>query len=601
MALTLPHLTLSWDKRAGAGITVAEGVFPQGAGLVIGLAGYRPRPVVREDACRAVAVIGAPVINERVAPGLVADKALVATDLEVFARGLNGQFLVLVLDKQQQQLLIANDRFNGVPLYWADLGNRFLGAYLYYDLFKLVRREPGVVLREDTMLQFLWLSRALMDSTYDSVSYFMMPATVLRAGANSVRQTRYWRPDFTKQQRRSVRVAGDEYVACLRRSLERLTTDDTPRRYGHFLSGGHDSRSVLAAFPDPPECLTVAFSDNLEVACARKAAAAVGAPHHFIHLPDDHMVRHFDDSIRLCGGLYSFLDALFIGLEDQVQPFADVVLHGHGLDYLFQGMYLPTRWVKLFGRPTFYRRMVPLEGDLVDRYLFEIPFRVKGLEISALMRSDARTNAMDGLRAAVTAVIADGNDVCRTDYDRWEYLIIHALGRHYSHPNIDSKLTCAEQRTPCFDNDLFDFYLSLPPEQRVEGEMMRYALNTMNPLLGRIPTGNWGMPAGASPAVKTAWLIGRKMLRHLTGNARLRAPCAEDRTWPDRDVYMRSQPRLIEEVRSALASEELEETLTVFDWPLLHAQGERWLAGEDGGAAFLMALATLNRFLMLTR
>ena len=79
----------------------------------------------------------------------------------------------------------------------------------------------------------------------------------------------------------------------------------------------------------------------------------------------------------------------------------------------------------------------------------------------------------------------------------------------------------AEQRTPCFDNDMFDFYLSLPPQQRVEAEMMRYALNTMNPALGRIHTGNWGMPAGASPAEKTAWLIGRKLLRHLTGNNRV--------------------------------------------------------------------------------
>ncbi|MEW6593819.1 MAG: asparagine synthase-related protein [Thermodesulfobacteriota bacterium] len=600
MNVALPHLTFSWQKQGATTISIADGIFPAGDGLVIGLAGYRPRPMVLENPLRSVAVVGTPVAGNRVSARRVAEDALVAASVRDFARELNGQFLLLVLDRRERQLSVVSDRFNGVPVYWADLGDRFVGAYLYFDLFRHLRQTARVALRPEVMLQFLWFNRVLLDDTYDSASRFLMPATVLQVDAAGTRQERYWRPDFTKRHRR-VRAAGDEYVTCLRRSLARQTTDDFPRRYGHFLSGGHDSRSVLAAFPEPPECLTVAFSDNLEVECARKAAAAVGARHHFLCLPDDHMVRHFDDSVRLCGGLYSFLNALFIGLETQVQEVADVVFHGHGLDYLFQGMYLPARWIELFGRPTFFRRLEPFNGDLVNRYLFGIPFRVKGADIPALLRREAWTTAMDGLQAAVSAVIRDGDDVCRTDYDRWEYLIIHALGRHYSHPNIDSKLTCAEQRTPCFDNDLFDFYLSLPPELRVEGEMMRYALNTMNPALGRIPTGNWGMPAGASPAVKTAWLVGRKILRHLTGNPRLRAPALEDRTWPNSETYLRRHPRLVEEVRVALSSDELEETLAMFDWPVLRCQGERWLTGEDGGAAFLMALATLHRFLTLAR
>lgn len=601
MTVTLPHLTISWRKGDSTDVTVADGVFPAGAGLVIGVSGFRPKPVVLQSGSKAVVVIGAPVWNGRVAAADLAEVVMRADCIDAVARTINGQFIVLVLDKPQARLTVISDRFNGVPLYWADIGDRFLASYLYHDLFSVVRNAAGVRLRPEVMLQFLWLNRVLMDATYDTASRFLMPATILEVDSRGVDARQYWRPDFTKNVDRGVLAAGEEYIKLLRQSVARLTSDQAPRRYGHFLSGGHDSRSVLAAFSSPPACITVAFADNLEVECARRAAKAVGAPHHFIRLPPDHIDRHFDDAVRLCGGMYSFFDALFIGLEKQVSEHADVVLHGHGLDYLFQGMYLPAKWVQLFGRPTFFRTLTGFGDDLVDDYLNKIPFRVKGADIASLFQVDQKSAAMASLRGAVLGVLEDGKDVCQSDFDRWEYLIIHALGRHYSHPNIDSKLTCAEQRTPSFDNDLFNFYLTLPPAQRVEAEMMRYALNTMNPELGRIATGNWGMPAGASPAMKTAWLIGRKALRHLTGNSALRAPALEDRTWPDREIYLREYPSLRALAMEAVTSPELTDTLTMFNWPLVRSRVESWLSGEPGGAAFIMALVTLFRFLQLAR
>lgn len=599
--ITLPRLTITWHKEGSGELAVHDGVFPGGHGLEIGVAGYRPAPVVRSNAARSVVVIGAPVIEERVSPTRVADAALTAEDPEQFARRLNGQFLVLSLEKASKTLTVINDRFNGLPLYWADLGDRLVASYLYVDLFRLLRQTPGFAFRPETMLQFLWLNRAIGDATHDTRSRYLTSATILTSTPSGTSTRRYWRPDFTKNRTRTETQAGEEFTGHLKTSLRRLTSDETPRRYGHFLSGGHDSRVVLGAFPEPPACFTVAFSDNLEVDCARRAAAAVGAPHHFLQLPVDQLTRNYESSVELCSGLYTFEGALFLGLEEQVQAHADVVFHGHALDYLFQGMYLPAHWVHLFGRPTFFRKLDPLTGDLVDRYLQTISFRVKGVDIPSLMQDNARKSALEGLRANVTAVLEEADDCAQTEADRWEYLIIHALGRHYSHPNITSKLSCAEQRTPSFDVDLFDFYLSLPPEHRVNAQVMRYALNHLKPALAAIPTGNWGIAAGASPAYKTAWLIGRKVLRHLTGNSRFRAPALEDRTWPNREQYLRQSPMLLNEIRATVASQDLRDALPFFDWTKVSAQVEAWLSAPSGGGAFMMALMTLNRFLTTTR
>jgi asparagine synthetase B (glutamine-hydrolysing) len=596
----LPHLTISWHKGDAAGIRVADGVFPGGEGVVIGCEGFRPAPVVKDDGRVCVAVIGAPVRNDRVDAEAVADAWLRAGDTSAFLRGLDGQFMLLRLERDRQRLTIANDRFTSIPLYWAELGGRLLAATLYFDLFALLRRQPGFSLNKQALFEFLWLQKLLGDKTYDNFSQFLMPATQLAVGGQATQKTRYWRPDFTKAAGRTENEAGAEFTALLRASIRRRTSDRQAKRYGHFLSGGHDSRTVLAAFDEPPTCFTVSFSDNYEVACARRAAQAAHARHHFLKLPADHFLRHLNDLGRLCGGMYAIDHGLFVGLEDEVRPHADVVFHGHGFDYLFQGMYLPARWVSLFGRPTFFRRLARLDGDLAEKFVRDIPFRLKNVDLASLLRAERRGPMMDSLHGAAEAVLADGQDVCQSDYDRWEYLVVHALARHYSYPNIASKLTCAEQRTVSFDNDLFDFYCSLPPGHRLSGQVLRYALKHLNPKLARIPTGNWGIAAGASPAYKTAFLIGRKLLRHATGIQTFRAPTLADRTWPDRALYLREHPTLFAKVREAIDSEELHDALDFLDWGKIREKtGE--FAADSAAAGLLMSLLSLHRLFALSR
>lgn len=597
--VTLPHLTISWRNGDLSGIRGVEGVFPDGGGVIIGCAGFRPAPVIADDGRNCVAVLGSPIWKERVDAEAVAEAWLRAGDIPAFMRGFDGQFLLLRLERASRRLVIANDRFTSIPLYWAESGDRLIAATLYSDLFSRLRRQSGFKLNREAFFEFLWLQKLNGDKTYDNVSRFLMPATMLTLGEGQKVQSRYWRPDFAKSDR-SESEAGAIFTDLLRASIRRRTSDRAAKRYGHFLSGGHDSRTVLAAFDAPPSCFTVSFSDNYEVACARRAAEAVTAPHHFLKLPADHFLRHLDDLARLSGGMYAFDHGLFVGLEQEVQRRADVVFHGHGLDYLFQGMYLPARWVTLFGRPTFFRRLTPLDGDIAETFLQKISFRLKNVDLMNLVVPDRRRPMAESLHGSVEEVLAGGEDVCRTDYDRWEYLIVHALARHYSQPNIASKLTCAEQRTPSFDNDLFDFYCALPARLRLTGQMLRRALWRLNPALARIPTGNWGIAAGASPAYKTAFLMGRKMLRHATGIETFRAPTLADRTWPDRALYLREHPELFAKMREAIRSPELRDALDFLDWTKIEGRCEEF-ARDSAAAGLLVSLLTLHRFLVLTR
>ena len=130
-----------------------------------------------------------------------------------------------------------------------------------------------------------------------------------------------------------------------------------------------------------------------------------------------------------------------------------------------------------------------MNKEIADKYHEKLKETVKSIEIKAKNLSDA-------------------------PMDQWEYMIFHQPSRHYTFSNVLSKRICGELRTPSFDNKLYEFYLSLPYEYRLHGDMLRGALYEKNPKIARLPTANHGLPAGWGPAQKTCATIARKLLRH---------------------------------------------------------------------------------------
>lgn len=595
MTIALPQLTLLWRNRGG--LSLADGQeFVEGA---LAAKNFHPRPVSVQSGRRTAIVVGSAILGDVIDPEGAGKLLLSAPNVADAARTINGQFLIFLNDPDAGTLSVISDRQTGVPFYYASVESGVVGAFLYSDLVRYLRRSEQLSLVPEHLFEFLWLQRLLMDKTHDSRSRFLPAATILTIDAKGTRQQRYWRPDFTKNQVRNSRASGHELAERLRHSMLRRTSDN--KRYGLFLSGGHDSRTILAAMSSAPECFTVGYSDNYEVGCARELARLSNAPFHFLKLPPDHLHRVADAAAKLCGGLYSIDHALFLGHDQEVSQRADVVFHGHGIDYMYQGMYLPARNIAIAGRPTFFRQLTKYPGDLASAFNNEIPFRLKYVDLMSLIRPEWRTRLAGHLSASAEAVIADCADVAQSDADRWEYFLIHALGRHFSWPNIGSKMIGVEQRTPSFDNDLFDFYLSLPPEQRVTAAALRRAQIELNRKMAMVPTGNWGIPAAYSPSSKTAWLVARKALRHLTGISTLRGPQAQDRTWPDRDVHLTGEPGWRGRVTAALQDEELESALAFLDWPSLREKAVQWLDKPSGGASLLVELLSVQLFLKATR
>jgi len=545
-------------------------------------------------------VLGTPILGEKITyDGIwaqVTDKGLPAE----FLRQVNGEFLFLTLDKKSMSLRVSTDRYASIPFFYTSDESSFFGSVFYKDLWEHLKQQKRLKLNEQAIFEFLWLQRLLGTKTYDSNSSFLLAATSLTFQSGNITQESYWRPSFEKTSA-PIKDTAHQLAELLRQSAKRKTSDH-PSQIGMFLSGGTDSRTVLAAFEQPPASFTIGVSDNNEVKIARTVANQVQSTHKFIPISQDPYSDNLDAMTMLGGGMHAFDHGIFYHLKQGIPKEIDVNFHGHGIDYLFQGMYLLTKNLTFFGRRTSFKTSIPIGNDFPNEYLYRIGHRLKDINLLEYVIPDRRTEMLTQLQQSVADVQRLGEGFCNTLDDHWEYMLIHALSRHYPFTNLSSMASVAEQRTIAFDNDIFNLYLSLPKSHRIDGKIARKALKILNPHLAAIPTANTNQRPDHSPLARDA----RKFLRLIRDRmGPLRSiyvsPTAEQRTWPDRGRVFATQKRLINTAMELQTSDALA-SLNFIDMDRLARDIPQWIKTPSYGAgSFLSFLVTIDRFIKQER
>ena len=72
---------------------------------------------------------------------------------------------------------------------------------------------------------------------------------------------------------------------------------------------------------------------------------------------------------------------------------------------------------------------------------------------------------MNEIENKINNLVSDSNSFTDDPMKSWEYIINHNLSRHYSYTDVLGIGSNLEQRKIANDNDLFNFYMSLKPEQ----------------------------------------------------------------------------------------------------------------------------------------
>ena len=184
----------------------------------------------------------------------------------------------------------------------------------------------------------------------------MPAATILEFDASGRRERRYW--DLTWRKRDFSLGEGAELLAdAMRGAVARQTRGS---RVGLLLSGGLDSRAVLAAAEQGRmgSWTTASYDANPELALARDVAAELGSEHHALIVEPKDTLAVLDRTVIESSGLYPASTPMSAFLP-KVGERCDAILSGHGLDYTLRGYYLPSRFAEIAGSTIDYPHPVP--------------------------------------------------------------------------------------------------------------------------------------------------------------------------------------------------------------------------------------------------
>jgi hypothetical protein len=565
-----------------------------------------PTPKVVKKKNSTVIVFGSPIIGENINHSDVARKILDDEFLSSeFINSLNGEFLLVYVNFDKNIIQIANDRYTSIPVFYYSYNGTLKISIKYIDIARRIKQDGLWRLNKDVFFEFLWFRRLYGNHTYDLNSRYLKAARILTYNGNKVNLNTYWKPDFNKDTSSSINDFSHELAFNLHQSLTRKTSDISIDQAGLFLSGGMDTRAVLAAFisqdrVNTPTCFTVGYSKQGEYETARKLTELASIPHRFIQLQHDYIVQHMKDKIELSGGMYNQFASIFLGYSEQITPYSKVLFHGHGLDYMFQGMYLPSKAINFFGKPTYFKNTTKLNSisDFSQYYTHNIDHRFRQLDIGNFLLPKQKERMLESLYSSINKVVDEGHNVCNDNFDLWEYMLIHTMSRHYSQMDVSGIGTNGDQRKIANDIDMMDLYLKMPLEVRKYAKVMRGALSILNPEFAKMKSANTGFRINASPASLTKHFAFYKALRIITGNQKFRHPQAKDRTWADSGQQMSDLIELQHMASVTLRSEYIREAMPYLDWDKIETHTRQWLSnGSEGGANFLMNIISIDSLL----
>lgn len=566
--------------------------------LSLDYSNIHPEPISIKENGVEVFAVGSPIFRESIDCESVARLLLASENRSAFVEQLNGSFLFFILDRTRRELTIYNDRFASIPLYYrADQNSSFVASMVYTDLWQQFSGQPGFKRQDLNFFQLLHFQRLYGNSTYDTQTKFMDSASALTYSfaTNSLSISKYWEPKFETVQTTNSRDIANQLADTLKQSLSRRMSDG--KRYGLLLSGGLDSRLVLAASDKEMTCFTFADSFNNEVKVSADVAKLKGYSHQFIKRDPDHYSHILDEAVALGSGMNVFDHAHALNLGESITSDADVILHGHGIDPFFQGTYLPTARSKWMGKSTFIRKLLPLEQNMASQYVHNIKHRLKSISSLEIVKKEKQNSMNEYLISTVQETMTEGEQYSDDPYDVWEYVYYQNMSRAFSNLNLLSVRTFAEERSVSYDNDLYDLYRRTPIKHRLSGSAHREALSILNQKLAHIPNANTNLPANWGPFQASARNFMYKTLRRSGINRNVpTAPSVSDRSWPDRNEIFRLRPK-VAELATDLASSEALASIDYIDMDQISKLVNSHLEGRGDYGDLLFGLITIDRFI----
>jgi asparagine synthase (glutamine-hydrolysing) len=499
---------------------------------------------------------------------------------------LNGEFCALAYDRVDDTLSVLTDRLGTYDVYYVTLED----AFVVSSSLQALALYPDVTPRFDpAALQAFCVYTRSMGVSTPLVGVKRAPpaaVTTYDRSTGRVESDPYWTLRHRPVDRDPAFFAA-EFARRFRAALDDRLPDEG--ELGVFLSGGSDSRLVLAGLDEHERERTTAYHlanwMSREARTAERVALTADVDFTSLGRDREYLQRSMQRNPALSNFSGRFDQAYGEEFMDRVREEVDVVVDATYADILFKGWGVPRRRLDLpVGRVTLpFAAASSSVDDYVDHWARPAP--------SYLIRSlSGRTLLRDEIHWRDGAVRHHGVDYpSPTELFVWSHVhpqtnmggsfVFRSLRQHLPHGN------------PLFDSRLVDLSLSMPLRMHVGDNVVDRALSALDPSLSAIPHAERGVPPayGTARSAVTEPLVA--LGRKLTGADETPRPDLGHGPWEPPAKVLRHRPYF----REALT----EKRHLLERIPELSATGaescfDAHLAGEDYAQELFTLLTLLH-------
>ncbi len=401
---------------------------------------------------------------------------------------LNGNFVAVVSDPKNQCIFVVTDRAGAMPIF----RNKAAGGVgptlsSHPDLLASATGKSSD-LDTASFAEFLSTGRLSFPFTYYRSIEGVPSGSILKydfANNGSLTQRRYFDFNYAPSSRGELFLA-ERLCNAFQKSIKKRTNP----RFGATavaLSGGLDSRTILACCPKSSLITCVSFfdSENYEHKVAKSIAAALGFEFIPLRREFDHYGKSAAQAVRVSGAMGSLANNHFLNFQKKFEELGiSNILTGFYCDYLFKG----------------------LPQDVVRHRVFRTerlkPFSLQSYRPLSRFNTRLGNEAWHRFEGSFPVSIRDYGDA----NNRLRVENIRTFPLAYEPDNMQSIV--AQKTLPWFlpiaDNDIIDVYLQIPASMKPNAAMYTKMVKlATGQALAEIPDTNTGAPVGAGPIRRT--------------------------------------------------------------------------------------------------
>ncbi|MCD4729428.1 MAG: hypothetical protein K8R74_02430, partial [Bacteroidales bacterium] len=237
-----------------------------------------PEPIIVDKKQKTIIVLGNIIFEDKFVSKEQINSVNIA-DIEENIILFNGQFALYYLDKLNGVLHVFTDHTASYPVFYFQENNSLTCSLSYSDIWK---RDVNLSeIEKNVFYEFLVLRRIIGTKTYDKKSKYLSPDNhlIFDIKEKRLKISSYRNYDFAKFSF-PFHEQAEQLAEIIKKAVLRRITDN--KKYGLLLSGGIDSRVLLAVKKGVFSCLSIAYNENNEIQVARQVASLDGHHHSYI-------------------------------------------------------------------------------------------------------------------------------------------------------------------------------------------------------------------------------------------------------------------------------------------------------------------------------